>query len=74
MIQVRVSGTLEELDDNNLKDEISNHPTRALLQGWKNSVPIEEFYDKFAVFRLRNGTASVWTMAANHDPKQIIEL
>ena len=41
--QVRVSGCLEIIDDNALKDEIVNHPSRAFLQGWRNSMAAEEF-------------------------------
>ena len=73
-IQVRVSGVLDMVDDNGLKDEISNHPSRVFLQPWKNSVTPEDFYDSFIVFRMRNGRAVVWTMETNLAPKQVIEL
>lgn len=73
-IQVRVSGKLEIINDNKLKDEISNHPSRQFLQGWKNSIPLEEFYKNFIVFKLNGGTATVWSMAKNREPKIVVEL
>lgn len=73
-IQVRVSGKLEIINDNKLKEEISSHPSRQFLQGWKNSIPLEEFYKNFIVFKLKSGTATVWSMAKNRDPKIVVEL
>lgn len=72
--QVRVRGTLEIDDDQGLKDIISEHPTRQFLKGWKASVPLEDFYSTFAVFRLKHGLATTWTMDKNFDPKDQIEL
>lgn len=72
--QVRVSGILDVVDDNALKDEITNHPSRAFLQGWKNSVSPEEFYNQFVVFRMKGGKAVVWTMETNLAPKEAIDL
>lgn len=73
-IQVRVSGILEIVDNNDLKDEISSHPSRAFLQGWKESGPLQDFYSAFIVFRMRDGKAVVWTMENNLAPKQGIDL
>jgi pyridoxamine 5'-phosphate oxidase len=67
--QVRVRGELEVIDDNNLKDEISAHPTREFLKPWKDSMTQQEFYDSFVVFRLKNGIAVTWTMKDNFAPK-----
>lgn len=72
--QVRVSGKLELVEDNNIKDEISEHPTRAFLKPWKESGELKNFYETFAVFRLKNGIATTWTMEKNFAPKEIIEL
>jgi uncharacterized pyridoxamine 5'-phosphate oxidase family protein len=72
--QVRISGILDIVDDNTLKDEITNHPTRAFLQGWKSSVAPEDFYKQFIVFRMKNGKAVVWTMETNLAPKESIDL
>lgn len=73
-IQVRVSGELELVDDNDLKDEISEHPTRQFLKAWKESGELQDFYRNFAVFRLRNGIANTWTIEKNFGPKDEIKL
>lgn len=73
-IQARVSGRLEIVEDTALKEEIINHPTRAFLQGWKSSMPPEEFYKSFIVFRMKGSKAVVWTMETNFGPKEEIEL
>ena len=69
-IQVRVSGTLEKIEDENLKQEIFNHPTRKFLQAWK-----EQGIDGvLQVFCLKHGTAVTWTMETNFDEKKPIQL
>jgi len=73
-IQVRVSGPLEILEDNALKDEIYNHPTRGFLKPWRDAGKFGDFYSTFKVYRLKGGKASVWTMPANFDPKEEIVL
>ncbi|MFP4698477.1 MAG: pyridoxamine 5'-phosphate oxidase family protein [Eubacteriales bacterium] len=73
--QLRVSGELEIVDDNNLKEEIANHPTRAFLKPWIESGELEDFYNVFVVFRLKNGVATTWTFADNFVyPKEKINL
>lgn len=73
-IQVRVRGVLEKSDDIALKEEISKHPSRAFMQGWKAGKTTDEFYNMFSVFRLRNGKANVWTFQTNFAPKEDIDL
>ncbi|MCL2691084.1 MAG: pyridoxamine 5'-phosphate oxidase family protein [Candidatus Bathyarchaeota archaeon] len=74
-IQIRVRGTLEKIDDKNIKEEIANHPTRAFMQNWKAKCATqEEFYKMFSVFRLKNGKANVWTFQTNFAPKEDIQL
>jgi uncharacterized pyridoxamine 5'-phosphate oxidase family protein len=73
-IQVRVRGSLEEVMDTDLKDEISNHPTRAFLKKLRENSPIEEFYSSIKVFRMKNGIANVWTFDMNFAPKTDIQL
>jgi len=73
-IQVRVRGKLELLEDDKLKEEISNHPTRAFMQGWKQGKTKEEFFAFFSVFRLKKGKANVWTFQTNFEPKKDIVL
>ena len=73
-IQVRVRGRLDEVMDTDLKDEISNHPTRAFLKKLRNNSPLEEFYNSIRVFRMKNGIANVWTFDTNFAPKKDIQL
>lgn len=73
-VQLRVSGSLEIIDDKDLKDEITAHPTRLFLRAWKEDGSMQDFYNDLAVFRLRNGTANTWTMDRNFAPKENIIL
>lgn len=72
--QVRVSGELEIVEDKSLKDEISEHPSRVFLKPWKESGELQDFYKTFAVFRLKKGIATYWTMEKNFAPKDQIVL
>lgn len=69
-VQVRVTGVLEQVQDEALKAEIFAHPTRKFLQPWKE-LGIENL---LTVFRVRNGKAVTWTMETNFDEKKYIEL
>lgn len=73
-IQVRVTGILEEIEDNDVKDEIYSHPSRSFLKGLKESGTLEEFYKNFIVLKLQKGSAVVWTMETNLMPKETIVL
>ncbi len=66
--QIRITRALEQIDDNNLKDEIVEHPSRAFLKAWKEQGVFEDFYKAIAVFRLKNGTAIPWTTEKNFSP------
>jgi Uncharacterized conserved protein len=68
--QVRVSGMLEQVEDENLKSEIFNHPSRKFLQAWTGN----GIDGLLKIFRMKNGSAVVWTMATNFDKKQPIDL
>lgn len=68
LIQVRISGTVEPLEDLELKKEIIEQ--RDFLKPWVEEVG----YDAVAVFRLTKGTAVIWTMATNVAPKEFIEI
>lgn len=72
--QIRISGKLEIVDENKLKDEISEHPTRKFLKPWRESGDLKDFYNSFAVLKLRNGAATIWTMEKNFAPKEMIQL
>ena len=68
-VQIRISGKVEAVDDNALKDQIANDPTRAFLNPWRKSISVEEFHRNFAVFRLTKGHITLWTMDRNLLPK-----
>lgn len=68
LIQVRVSGTVEPVEDLDLKKEIVQK--RDFLKAWVEEVG----YGELAVFRLKEGVATVWTMATNIAPKEYVKL
>lgn len=68
--QIRVTGILEQVDDDNLRNEIFNHPTRKFLQAWMDN----GLDSLLQIFRLKNGTAVEWTMATNFEEKKPVEL
>ena len=69
-VQLRVTGTLELVEDEALREEIFNHPTRKFLQAWK-----EQGIDgMLQVFRMRHGSAETWTMESNFDKKNPVSL
>lgn len=68
--QVRVSGELEQVEDEKLKEEIFSHPSRKFLQAWKD-LGID---DLLRVFRMKNGKAVTWTMETNFDKKEPVNL
>lgn len=72
--QIRISGSLELIDDNSLKDEIVQHPSRGFLKAWKENGAFDDFYKAIAVFRLKNGVAFPWTMDKNFSPKEFVQL
>ena len=68
--QIRVTGVLEKVNDENLKNEIFNHPSRKFLQAWKEN----GIDDLLQIFRMKNGTAVEWTMATNFSEKKPVDL
>ncbi len=70
--QIRVSGTLELVEDEVLKEEIVNHPSRKFIQSWKAmNIDVDQM---LRIFRLKDGTAVEWTMATNFAKKEPISL
>ena len=68
--QIRVTGVLEAVEDEKLREEIFEHPTRQFLRSWK-----EQGVDGLLrIFRMKNGSAVLWTMDTNFDEKQAIRL
>lgn len=68
--QIRVTGILEQTDDEELRNEIFSHPSRKFLQSWRD-LGIENL---LSVFCMKNGRAVTWTMETNFEEKKIIEL
>lgn len=68
LIQVRVNGRVEAVENLELKKEIVAE--RDFLKPWVE----KEGYDGLAVFRLKNGRVTVWTMATNFAPKTWVDL
>ena len=67
-VQVRVSGKAELVEDQKLKEEIV--AARPFLKPWV----AERGYSFLANFRVAKGTATVWTMATNLEPKAFVQL
>lgn len=68
LVQVRISGRVELVEDIGLKKEIVQK--REFLRPF-----VEQYgYDPLAVYRLKNGAASVWAMRTNLAPKEYIQL
>jgi pyridoxamine 5'-phosphate oxidase len=70
--QVRVTGKLEELEDNAIKDEVLAQ--RSFIQPFVDSVGLTEYYKATSVYELKNGTAIEWTLERNFEPKIPIQL
>lgn len=68
LIQIRVSGAVELVEDRELKKEIVQK--REFLKPWIE----RDGYESLAVYRLKNGKAAIWTMNANFEQKEFIEL
>ncbi|MEW6609426.1 MAG: pyridoxamine 5'-phosphate oxidase family protein [bacterium] len=68
MVQVRVSGVAEPENDMKLKEEIIS--SRPFLK------PIVDQYghEIIAVFRVKEMVATVWSMAKNLEPKEVIHI
>lgn len=68
LVQIRVSGTVELIEDLELKREIVQK--REFLKPWVSQMG----YDFLAVYNLKKGIATVWSMETNFAPKEFIEL
>ncbi|HUU20360.1 MAG TPA: pyridoxamine 5'-phosphate oxidase family protein [Sedimentisphaerales bacterium] len=67
-LQVRIEGTVEMLDDLELKKKIVE--AFSFLKPWVES----QGYEVMICYRLNNARAVTWTMETNFDPKQYIRL
>ena len=68
--QIRVTGVLEQVIDDKLREEIFSHPSRKFLQAWKAN-GIDHLVQ---VFRMKNCEAITWTMETNFAEKKPITL
>jgi pyridoxamine 5'-phosphate oxidase len=68
LIQIRISGTVELVEDRALKEEIVQK--RIFLKPWVE----RDGYETLAVYRTKKGLATIWTMKDNFAPKEFIEL
>ncbi len=68
LIQIRVSGVVELVEDMDLKKEIVQK--REFLKPWVE----RDGYGFLAVYRMKKGAATIWTMKTNFSPKEFIEL
>ncbi|MGD0077083.1 MAG: pyridoxamine 5'-phosphate oxidase family protein [Sedimentisphaerales bacterium] len=66
--QIRVAGTVEELEDIELKKQVvKDFP---FLKEWVD----KEGYDVLVVYCLKHGKATIWTMETNFKPKEYVQL
>ena len=68
LIQIRVSGVVELIEDLELKKEIVQK--REFLKPWVE----RDGFESLAVYRMKDGKAASWTMKANFAPKEYIDL
>lgn len=68
LIQIRVSGAVELVEGLDLKKEIVQK--REFLKPWVEQMG----YETFAVYRMKKGIATIWTMKTNFSPKEFVEL
>lgn len=68
LIQIRVSGSVELIEDLELKKEIVQK--REFLKPWIDQMG----YEFLAVYKLKKGVATIWTMKTNFAPKEFIEI
>jgi len=67
-VQIRVSGTVEFVDDTKFRDEVIAKRPRL------NEIIEKHGNEVITLYRLRHGLATVWTHETDLDPKIYIEL
>jgi pyridoxamine 5'-phosphate oxidase len=68
LVQVRISGTVELVEDMELKKEIVQN--RDFLKAWVDQAG----YEPLAVYRMKKGLATIWTMKTNFAPKEFVQI
>lgn len=69
-VQIRVTGVLKLINDDKLKEEIFNHPSRKFLNAWKEN-GIDHLLQ---IFVMRNCEAVTWTMETNFEEKKPVKI
>lgn len=69
-VQFRVTGTLQQVVEEALQEEIYSHPSRGFLREWKR-LGVEP---NLEIYIMKHGTATVWTMERNFDEKSYTKL
>lgn len=67
-VQIRVSGTVELVDDTKFRDEVIAKRPRL------NEIIEKHGNEVITLYRLRHGLATVWTHETDLDPKTYVEL
>ena len=67
-VQIRVSGTVEFVDDTKFRDEVIAKRSRL------NEIIEKHGNEVITLYRLRHGLATVWTHETDLDPKIYVEL
>ena len=62
--QIRVAGEVELIEDNELREEIVRHPTRAFLKSWEGKLDMSNM----AIYKMKYGKATTWRFETNFDP------
>lgn len=72
--QMRVSGIMEIVADDEMKDFIADHPSRTFVGQMRDDIGRQAFYDTFVVLRMCGGIARFWSYEANLDAMSEIQL
>lgn len=70
-VQIRVTGCVEEVYDDELKAEIFAHPSREFLRKWQENGMDA---DMVRIFAMKKCSAVAWTMETNFAEKQPVTL
>lgn len=63
--QIRISGKLDIINDDNLKEEIYNHPSRKFMEQWRSDDSLSDSDKELIILSLKHGTIVTWTMEDN---------
>lgn len=69
-VQIRITGEIEVLSDEKIREEIFAHPTRKFLQAWKD----KGIDNLLTVLVMKKCEAVIWTMETNFEEKKPISI